>query len=59
MEDGEFREDVKIEESKRGLLVAERVGNVRCFGIVLASGVLVEVLEPVLRPSVHCPPVLP
>lgn len=50
MEDAELHKDIKIEESERSLLIAERVGEVRCFGVVLASGVLVKVLEPVL----HC-----
>jgi hypothetical protein len=44
VEDGEFREDIEIEEPERSLLVAERVGDMRCFRIVLASGVFVKVL---------------
>lgn len=55
VEDGEFGEDIEIEEPERSVLVAERVGDVRCFRIVLASGVLVKVLGPVLRRQLNRP----
>jgi hypothetical protein len=55
VEDGEFREDIEIEEPERSLLVAERVGDMRCFRIVLASGVFVKVLGPALRRQLNRP----
>jgi hypothetical protein len=55
VEDGEFREDIEVKEPKGSLLVAKRVGDVRCLRIVLASGVLVKVLGPVLRCQLNCP----
>lgn len=49
VQDAQFQENIKVQESLRNLLVPERVRNVWCFRIVLTSRVLIEVIKTISK----------
>lgn len=55
MENAEFRKDIEIEKPERRLFISERVREVRRLRIVLASSVLVKVLETALHRQFKAP----
>lgn len=45
MEDTDLGEDIEMQELVWFFLVTEGIGGIGCFRIVLASGVLIEIVE--------------
>jgi hypothetical protein len=46
MKNSKFQEDVKFGELVWDLIMTERVREMRGFGIVLASRIFIEIIEP-------------